>query len=384
LTYNYVFINGGNLKFAILSNDEDSFVKPISEGLKNSLNRLQIECDVFSNGHDILNNVKWIKFYTYEMLKSIIMAKRQQFIAAIKGFIDNYRFIETMKQYDGIILTAHLPTVFIANQYPKIEMIRSKTNIPIINYDLVYLPTRGKWFDRIKKDNPDNFGLERFDYYLAVSAISEYALSSDNHPLTIIGCNLNDGSLFPAEKSDFIALLDFERTDHLGERSIQIQALKETNTEYIELKGSYPMEEIRKIYRKCSMYFLAHRESFGLPICELQACGCYVMLPYKNWAPSHYINKKLKVSGEGDLSSNFIIYDNDIEKLKQQIMSIKKTYNRFDVYNTFVDNHSKYLNCDLEELKKFINNFSNNNISSNSHKSYAILNNTIDSNSYNL
>ena len=132
---------------------------------------------------------------------------------------------------------------------------------------------------------------------------------------SVIGLDLDDGSLRPTPKDDFLALIDFERPSEMKERATQIAALEETKTPYVVLNGRYSISEIRKIYRQCSLYFVAFRESFGLPICELQACGAYVFTPYADWCPSHWIKPDLSAPGPGLLSPNFVVYDGDKDRL---------------------------------------------------------------------
>ena len=143
--------------------------------------------------------------------------------------------------------------------------------------------------------------------------------------------------MFPEKrkKGEFIALLDFERPFYMKERLIQLQALEETNTKYIVLNGHYSIQEIRQIYRKCSIYFLASHESFGLPICELQACGSYIFTPYLYWPIAHLIKENQHISETGKLSPNFIVYDNDKTKLTEEMIKIKNFYDPQRVVDTF-------------------------------------------------
>jgi hypothetical protein len=119
-------------------------------------------------------------------------------------------------------------------------------------------------------------GLNRYDWYLVVSVLSECPIPQGPQPYSLVGLNLNDGTLNPQPKGEFRALIDFAQPGHENERSIQIAACERTRTPYTVLEGSYSLEEIREIYRQSSIYFVAHRESFGIPICEVQACGSYV------------------------------------------------------------------------------------------------------------
>jgi hypothetical protein len=72
---------------------------------------------------------------------------------------------------------------------------------------------------------------------------------------------------------EICTLIDFERPQHLPERAIQIQACLDAGIPFKVLHGSQSIQEIRTISGSCSLYLVAHCESFGLPICALQACG---------------------------------------------------------------------------------------------------------------
>jgi len=297
----------------------------------------------------------------------------------------NFRFhnlVSQLKQFDAVIVVGHMPSAFMRH-FMRDSLLRQQLpDIPIVLYDLVYLPTRGSWMKYLREGSPQHgipdgghFGLERYDYYLCVSVVSEYPLPPEPNPYALIGVNLDDGSLYSDQNEDFVALLDFERSNHLEERRIQIEVLKETNTKYVQLSGSYPIEKIRAIYRKSSIYFLAHRESFGLPICELQACGSYIFTPYSEWCPSHWIKDDLSQPGAGQLSPNFVVYHNDKQKLIQEITRIKASFVPGEARKTFETYHPQLLRGNIAELKKFIDLLQAGKIHGKSHQNYPALSN---------
>jgi hypothetical protein len=140
---------------------------------------------------------------------------------------------------------------------------------------------------------------------------------------------------------------------------------------YTELLGNYDRDEINQIYRSHSALFLSFRESFGLPIVENQLCGNIIFSPQKNWVPSHYINKS---AYEGDLGSNFVIYDNDLIKLKPLINECKKNYRPEAVLEHFITEYPHVYKGDLIALQEFIDKVLSGDISGNSHRSHEILN----------
>ena len=113
------------------------------------------------------------------------------------------------------------------------------------------------------------------------------------------------------------------------------------------------------------------RESFGLPICEVQACGSYVFTPYSEWAPSHWLKKDVMQPGPGELPSNFVVYDNDKDLLITEIKRVKAMYDPKEVVNNFHRNHRHLFHGDSEELKRFIQMVERGQIHSKSHEQYA-------------
>ena len=252
-----------------------------------------------------------------------------------------HRFLRRIRECDLIVVVDGLPHPFLRGALRLEQLRRQFPEKPIVLYDLFYLGTRGPWAKWIQDGNPDKslppggHGLERFDWYLTASVVSEVALPAEPQPLSLIGVDLDDGTLHPEPKSEFLALLDFEHPPDMGERAIQILACAETGTKFEVLNGSYSIAEIRAMYRKSSVFFLSMRESFGLPICEVQACGAYVFTPHSNWQPAHWLKGDPHVPGPGTLSENFIVYGNDKEILKGQIERIKSSYDPARVTRIF-------------------------------------------------
>jgi hypothetical protein len=251
---------------------------------------------------------------------------------------------------------------------------------PIVLYDLVYLPTRGSWMDHLRDGCPQmgipdggHFGMERYDWYLCASVVSEYPMPNGIQPYFHVGLNLDDGTLFPDQRGQFVALLDFPRKEHIEERNVQIEALRATDTPFIELKGKYKISEIRRIYRQCAMYFLSFRESFGLPIVELQACGAKVFTPYADWCPSHWIKSDLRIPGAGRLPSNFVVYDNSKDFLISEIQRLRASFDPNAVRRQLLVDHPELYVGNTESLSDFIRALKAGDIHSASHKKHKTL-----------
>jgi glycosyltransferase involved in cell wall biosynthesis len=347
-------IGASKVKIAILADNEDSFRKPMAQGLHRMLAKIGVQSTVFYDGLWAVRQRQPLSHASRSALvKSGIRAARQEWAF--------YWLLPQLRRHDAVVVVQTIPVNFLKSHMRDRQLRRFLTDIPIVLYNSIYLPTRGlaaRWLrdgDPARRIPPgEGWGLNRYDWYLTASVVSEYPLPPGCEMYSLIGLDLDDGTLAPIPKGDFVALIDFERPAHLRERAVQISALEETGTKYVVLHGAYPMAEIRRIYQQCSLYFLASRESFGLPICELQACGAYVFTPYADWCPSHWIKKNVAVPGPGTLPPNFIIYNNDKSVLPRQIEVIRKRYDPKAVVDSFIAHQRQFFHGDLDELKAFI------------------------------
>lgn len=370
------------MKFVIFTDKSYNYIKPIGDGLVKVLKEEGHECNVYYDGIYWLERLNLLKILFADIYRLYLNIKARKVDRYIYRFWSLFTFMDTKKKEqlrdcDCVIIVLNCPTAFFVNNgKSRIEKLRKKYKKPIVNYDLHYLPNQG-WYKKIKEQNRDNFGLERYDWYLPVSLVTEYALPRKIPKIySNIGFDIRSKNLYPDQK-EFIALIDFERIGYETERNIQIQALRETNTPYIELKGKYTTDEIRNIYRRCSMFFLAFRESFGLPIVELQLCGCAIFTPYKNWAPAHFVNKDIYEYGDGDLGENFYVYDNDLEKLKSQIQNLKKMHNSTIIIDNLKKDYPAYYSSNSEELDEFFEKIKKGEINKDSHLLYKKYNDYI-------
>jgi hypothetical protein len=361
------------LRVAILTSHHASFPRILAEGLQRMFSSIEVESHLFYNGLSRLSTPKKPRF----TLNPRSIMRHLFHLVATR---ESAALFDALASYDIIVVVQGIPDAFVRTRLDKIEAV-IRTRYPdkiVVNYSNYYLLTRGPWLEWLKQGNPakgvptgGNFGLERYDWYFCTSVVSEYPLPSGTNPYSLIGVNLDDGSLYPEQKDRFLALVDFERKDHLQERSTQIQALQETNTEYIVLQGRYSIEEIRKIYRTCSIYLLASPESFGIPICEVQACGSYVFAAHAHWCASHWLKDDVHAAGAGRLSPNFMVYHNDLETLKQKITEVRRHYDAQQVFNTFLHYHPQLFYGDTEVLQDFVAKVRRGEITGHSHQEYG-------------
>lgn len=356
-------MTGRSLRVAILANNRDSFVRPTAEGLQRMLCASGADAWV---GYDGLHHLGLPTSVDWSSARSIagtalrLLPRRRQLS----------RFVNSIRGCDVVVVVANVPLSFSRVAMPNIELLRRLLpSIPIVNYDLHYLPTIVKWGRAILNGEDAGltdadmqgiergvFGMDRYDWYLMVSTASELAMPPGAQPCTVVGIDLDDGTLYPAQDGNLRALVDFaqERKDYPSYRAMQISALEQVGIPYEVLKGNYSSAEIRAIYRRTGIFFLAHRESFGLPICELQACGSLIFSPHSSWAGAHWMKDDPASAGPGVHSPNFRIYDNDIERLSAQLEEVKRTFNPARVVATFNEYQPQLFRGDRAAVNGFL------------------------------
>jgi hypothetical protein len=368
------------MRVDILANDRASFIKPMAEGLARMLGRLGVDARLHYDGLGKLMLRQSFEFSSPRAVAGSTLRLRRD----RREFEE---FAESLNGTDVIVVVANVPGSFARALLPNIELLRSRfPDVPIVNYDLHYLPTLYSWGRQILRGESTllhshhtrvlrkgYWGLERYDWYLMASVGTEVPLTREPHPYSLIGLDLDDGSLYPDQKGSIQALVDFPQNRlHYPEfREIQIEALRLAGVDYVALDGSYTTTEIRKIYRASSIYFLASAEAFGLPICELQACGAKVFLPDPHWAASHWLGKDYFVERAPELSPNFVVYENDAHALSHRIRQVADSINPAEVRATFERVQPELLHGDIGELKSFLERIDSGAIHSRLHGEHA-------------
>src|SRR5690349_13899495 len=194
------------MRVDILANDRASFIQPMAEGLARMLISAGVDAQVHLDGLAHLMRALSIDFST-----------ARSFVGSSTKLLGNRRefdtFVESLRGADAIVVVANVPGSFSRSLYPNIEVLRELLpDVPIVNYDLHYLPTLYSWSKAILRDEETKltrehlevlrkgkFGLERYDWYLMASVATEIPLPAGRHPVSLIGLNLDDGSLFPEQ-----------------------------------------------------------------------------------------------------------------------------------------------------------------------------------------
>jgi hypothetical protein len=368
------------LKVAILANDRASYIRPTADGLARMLTRCGAEPEVFYKGHHLLALRQSVDASSLRSLAG----SAYDLIPVRRAFDD---FVQRLAGVDLIVVVAAVPLNFSSSALPNIEALRARLPaIPIVNYDLHYLPTLDSWSRfllrhektkladyHLKIFAKGSFGLERFDWYLTVAPTTNISLAPDRHPISVIGLDIDDGSLYPDQQGRFTALVDFvqPRDDYLGERKIQLEALRLAGVDHVTLEGEYSMEAIRAIYRGTGLYFLSACESFGLPICELQACGSQVFMPSAFWASPHWLGNDHYAPREPVFSPNFVVYERDPVQLADRIRAAAESFDPSRVLETFREYQPDLLHGDSAALADFLDRMESGAIHARLHSSHA-------------
>jgi hypothetical protein len=362
------------MKVAILTNRQDNFHKPLAEGLSRMFSQVGVESLVLYDGLASLPRTHVPNPHAPSGWKE----RAYRTARTVNSSLSYRRLIRDLRTVDLAVIVAHVPNAYFESFFDDERFRHDAPHLPIVLYDLDYLATRSYWAKWILENNPEmrvpkgrHWGLDRYDYYLCVTEMSEWPVPPGAEAFSAIGINLVDPSLAVEPKKEFVALIDFERPAHLQERAVQVLACIDASIPFKVLHGHYPIADIRQIYRSCSVYFVAHRESFALPLCELQACGAFVLTPYSHWCSSHYLTRPRGDSGV--LPTNFVVYNNDRQQLVDELTRLKKEYDAEEVFANFQREEPHFYYGNVEELTRFINLVKNGTVNPNSHKEYPDL-----------
>lgn len=365
------------MKFVIFADKSYNFIKPLATGLHRTIQEMGHESEIWYDGLYWLFDLNLIKVFFGDLYRIYLNAKEGKKDRYIYRFFNLLTFYnkkrhKSLMECDCIIVVQNCPSAF--SLIKRLDFIREKYKKPIVNYDFHYMPNQGWWSRIIKVEN--HRGLEQYDWYLPVELITEFAIPREIPKIYHnIGMDINDNNLYP-EQNEFIVLLDFPRAGHEEQRRREKQLLNEIGVKYIELNGRYTTDEIRTIYRKISLYLVSTRESFGLPIVELQLCGAKVMVPHKEWVPAHFLGKSPYEYGQGYLGKNFITYTSD-EEFKLLLLKEKENINYAQNLLNFREEYPNYDRVNRNEFESFIQKLLNQEITYKTHLEFSKFNDYI-------
>jgi glycosyltransferase involved in cell wall biosynthesis len=370
------------MRIAILANDKNSFVKPLAEGLARMATAVGARPKIFYDGLAMLSLPLGMNWSSPRAAAGQAIRMRKH-----KKMFDE--FVERIRGFDLVVVVAHVPSSLTRGSLQNVEVLRHRMpECPIVNYDLVYLPTVSKWSGAMLRGEetglseadkasmlPGAFGMDRYDWYLVASPLSEIPMPETPQPCSIIGVNLDDGALFPDQGGEFRVLVDFEqrRSDYLSFRQVQLEALQMAGIPFDVLDKPMTRDEIRSVYRKTGAFLMAHRESFGLPICELQACGSLIFTPRAEWAGAHWIKSDLKRPGPGRHSRNFVVYRNDPASLAEKLKEARDNFDPARVRDELFNAQPQLYYGDRKALRDFLAMVDDGRIDSRAHQLHSAI-----------
>jgi hypothetical protein len=344
-------VDGKNLSrpinIAILFQDERSF----GPTLANSLSRILKATGAHTQL--IADPLRYIPSNNIHISKKNLIEK-------IKDSYSLKKLRHSLQRCDAICIVKPIPAAF-EKAFPA-EAIRTlNPRVPLILVSNYYLELMPYWKNALQfgdvnlKISPATCcGIDRYDWYFATSLATHEAMPPGPHRCTEVGLNLLTDDLTAGEQTEFLALLDFERQNESHTRDIARLALREAGVKYIELRGTYSISDIRRIYRQTSLYFLACYESFGLPIAEVQACGNYVLSPNPTWCHAHSIKPSLDTSELGEFTNNFVFYENTVSRLVEIIKTLRELHDPQQIRLEQIRKHPKLIVGNISGVAEFI------------------------------
>jgi glycosyltransferase involved in cell wall biosynthesis len=279
-------------------------------------------------------------------------------------------FVDRLRGTDLIVVVSHVPSSFSPSLIPNVEVLRRlMPDVPIVNYDLVYLPSLDSWSRSILRNEKTGlstedlkifakgkFGMERYDWYLMASVGGYIPLSARQHPMSLIGIDIDDGRLYPEQHGEFQVLVDFPqlRGKYPQFREVQMEAIRLAGVKHEQLQGKYTRDEMLAVYRRSGALMLGHAESFGLPICEAQACGCLIFTPDPHWPTAHWLGRDYMSKRAPTFTENFVVYENDPALLAAELKKAAANFNPERVRARFLEQQPELFRGDRAALSDFL------------------------------
>jgi hypothetical protein len=334
------------MKIAIICRPENRSPKVLAYSLGKMFDTLGVEFKIF----ETINFLRRL-LPIYKKPRHWFRRVHSRIRSQIAHFQEDQKLINELKEYDAIIFAECIPNAYWKNYFYFEGLRRKIPGIPIILYEVFFLDSAPHFIAQFIKEG-DHTG-ERFDFNLAISDVS-YTKAPVSKKNFTVGLDLKSFGLEPVEKEGLIALVDFEWEGFEDYRVEQIEVLKELGIEFISMEGEFSIEEIRQIYKRASIFFIQHFESFGLPIAECLAGGAYVFTPHSGWPMAFRLDEKPETFGEGKLPECFIVYKNK-DDLREKLKTLKSKYDPVnspqDVFNIFYDCYPHFYEGNLDNLR---------------------------------
>ncbi len=173
---------------------------------------------------------------------------------------------------------------------------------PVLLHSVFYVGGSEHWLDRLPEG-----ALDKYDAFLTVSGLHDVAPREPDR-YQPIGLAL-DTARPVCRPREFMALLDFPREGYEAARAVQVRALERAGVPSIELEGEYSFDDIRALYDRVGLAFVAFPEAFGVPVVELQFAGALNASPDPLWVKRHALLPPGGVfDPAAEFSDNFVFY----------------------------------------------------------------------------
>ena len=306
------------MKIAILTRAAYRSPRILAEGLSVMLQQLQVDSQIFYGANEMLMRLLPLNEKPAHWHNNLQFRIRNK----IKFYKRDRQLLQQLKDFDCIVLSECIPNALWRNFF-SIETLRAHLpGKPLLLYEVYFIDNapihKRMWLDA------NDFGADRFDYNLAVSDVTEVR-GQPNHRWSSIGMNMESIGLAHGAQTSLTAVVDFEQPGYEVYRKQQIAALKKAGIDTICLEGSYTSTEIRAIYKKAGLFFMAFPETFGLPIAECLACGAYVFTPSSAWPMSWRLDADPMPWAPGHLPPCFKVYAST-DDLDKQLQLLKTNW----------------------------------------------------------
>lgn len=339
------------MQVAILTKPENKSPKILAISLQNSLKEAGYPSKIFY----ALDTVR--RLVPLRSKPKFYARRHFRFRQKLWFYFKDLFVLSRLRKYDFIIISECIPNAFWKNYYA-IPELKEKIKVPIGLYEVYFLDSATHYIDYLKQSN-DNLQ-NTYDFHLAVSEVS-YTKTIPNQEKFQIGLNLNSFKLAPSTKAEFFALIDFPLPGGENERKIQLEVLRKLKIPYIELIGSYEIEEIRLYYKNAAIYFIQHFESFGLPIAECLSYGTAIFTANNGWPMAFRLDDEPELFGSGILADCFYTYNDQFE-LEKQISQFRDSFDPKNtpqkIFHSFLKNYPSFYygnRAEMDRFSKFIN-----------------------------
>jgi hypothetical protein len=340
------------MKIAILTRPEDASPKILALGLQAMLGCLGVRADMFEHGAGVLRRLLPLAA-TPRFHSRLHFRLRQK----LQYWHADMRFLRRLRDYDAVIVSDCCPNAFWKGYYDIEKLRQHVPGKPVLLYEVYYLGNAPRQINRLRQDG--DFGIERYDWHLAVSTCTEIR-SKPGPGWTAIGLNLQHARLQPCVKNGFAVLVDFPQPGYEAEREMQFAALKLAGIEPIVLRGHYSVDEIRAIYRRTSVFLMAFPEAFGVSLAECLSTGAYIFTPNSDWPMAWRLNDAPESDGSGVLPEIFVTYSST-DDLARALVSLRQRYHPqedpFRVFNSFRRTYPHFYEGDLQALDSVLARF---------------------------